>query len=480
MIDIDRDKKKFHQDLNNNSEKNNEVTDGVSTILGDPKKAILKFQPLIIAMIIAALNNIIDIMWISGLGPNALAAVGFITPLLGIITGLSSGLSSGAVSVLSRFIGANNKKEADNAALHILFVTIIFTVIIMITVGLFLEPILIMLGAGSTVDLGLHYGYIIFGGAIFPMFTTAAHGILRAEGNINKTIYAMAIAALLNMILDPIFIYTLNMGIAGGSLGTILSLVVATMVILYWFRGDTYIDLSLKNFKYNPDTIKKILTVSLPAGSEYFIIALSVGVINMILVTVSGTHGVAIFTVGWNFILLAIIILAPLSISTIATVGSSLGAKKYENFNIIQNFSTKLGILIAIIMAIATFLLAPYIAVIFTYSSEATGLSGPITEFLRLMAVFFLFVPIGSVATSMFLGVGKGLESFILITLRQFLLSVVLAYVLAIPLGFGQQGVWCGIIFGNIIGSLIALLWSKLYIKKIIATNKEEHNPIKS
>ena len=476
MRNFDRDSKKLTRNLDSNSKKSNEKTEGVSTILGDPKKAILKFQPLIIAMIIAAVNNVFDGIWIAGLGQNALAAVGFITPLLGIITGLSSGLSNGALSVISRFIGSDNKKEADNAAIHILVLTGIFSLAIMLIIGLFLKPLLAMLGAtGVTLELGLQYGYILFICSFFPMFTTAAYGILRAEGNIKKTIYAMSIGTILNIILDPIFIYVLNMGIIGGSIGTIISLVVASAFLFYWFKKSTYIDISFKNFKYRLSTMKKILTVGIPGGSEFLIIAILVGLINMILVKVSGTEGVAVFAAGWNILLLSIVVLAPLPISVITTVGASLGGKKYENFEIIQNFSMKLGILIASILAIGTFILAPYIAGLFTYSPETTVLNASIVEFLRIMVLFFLFVPIGSVATAIFLGLGKGLESFMLITIRQLILSVVFAYILAIPLGFAQQGVWWGIVIGNMIGSLIALLWSKLHIKKLIAAENEDY-----
>ena len=481
MKDIDKDNKKSNGNLSSNSEKTNEKTEGVSTILGDPKKAILKFQPLIIAMIITSINNVFDGIWIAGLGQNALAAVGFITPLLGIITGLSSGLSSGSLSVISRFIGSNNKKEADNAATHILILTVIFSLAIMISLGLFLEPLLVILGATDGVlELGLQYGYILFACSFFPMFTTTSYGILRAEGNIKKTIYAMSIAAILNITLDPIFIYVLGMGIIGGSIGTIISLVVASAFLFYWFKKSTYINISPKNFKYHQSTLKKILSVGLPAGSEYFIMALLVGLINMILVSVSGTEGVAVFAAGWNIVLFAIVALAPLSISVITTVGAAFGAKKYEKFNIIQNFSIKLGILISIIIAISTFILAPYIAGLFTYTPEAASLNASITEFLRIMALFYIFVPIGSVSTSIFLGVGKGLDSFMLITLRQLILSVVFAYILAIPLGFGQQGIWYGIVIGNMLGSFIALLWSKIYIKKIMTTKKDENVAIKS
>lgn len=481
MSDIYKDKKGFNKDSNNGSEIVNEETDGVSTILGDPKKAILKLSgPMIVAMLITSLYNLIDGIWVAGLGQNALAAIGFITPIFMVVMGFSNGLGAGATSVISRFIGAKDKKEADNAALHIMLLTIIFTVIVMLSLGLFLEPILEMLGAGSTVELGLQYGYIVFAGSIFLIFTAAAYGILRAEGNVKKTTYAMSFGAVLNMILDPIFIYTLNMGISGAAIATVISMGVVSFIILYWFKGDTYINLALKDFKYSVDIMKKILAVGLPAGAEFLIMAILAGSINMILVAVSGAEAVAVYSAGWRVIIIAIIPVISVSISVVAIVGASFGARRYENFDIIQNYSIKLGTLIAFITAIATFILAPYIAGIFTYSPETAGLAGLITEFLRVMALFYIFVPIGSTASSIFQGVGKGIDSFMLTTIRELFLAVVFAYILAIPLGFGQQGVWWGIVIGNIAGSLIAFAWSKLYIKRIITIKGGEHEAIES
>ena len=458
----------------------NGKTIGVSTLLGDPKKAILKFQPLIIAMIITSSGNLIDGIWIAGLGQSALAAIGFITPGIMLLNGISSGLSNGAISVISRFIGADNKKEADNTALHIILLVVFFTVILVSMSLLFLEPILLFLGAGNTLEYGLHYGYILFGGCIFPMFSIASYGILRAEGNVKKTIYAMSLVAILNIILDPLFIYILDFGIAGASLATIISWAVVSLIIIYWFKRDTYIDLSFKNFKYSAKTLKKILVVSIPSGSEFTIIAILVGIVNIILVTVSGYQGVAVFSAGWNIVLLVFIILAPISIAVIATVGATFGAKKYENLPIIQNFSIKLGLLMSVIIASTVFILAPYIAQLFTYSPETAGLSGLITEFLRVTAIYYISIPLGSVATAVFLGVGKGFDSFMLFILRELSLAAFFAYLLAIPLGLGQQGVWWGLVIGCVMGNLIAFAWSKLYIKKVLKDYKREYEAINS
>jgi len=456
-----------------NGKEIHEETEGVATILGDPKKAILKLSgPMIVAMLISALYNLVDGVWVAGLGQDALAAVGFITPIFFIAMGFSNGLGAGAAAVISRFIGERDKAKADNAAIHIMLLTIVFTIIITISFGLFLGPILEFLGAGvstNTMDLALIYGNVIFAGSIFIVFTSVAYGILRGEGNVKKATYAMSFGAILNMILDPIFIYTFDLGMAGAGLATVVSMGMVSVIILYWFRKDTYVSFSLKFFDFSHDILKKILAVGIPAGAEFLILAILAGSLNMILVTVSGGDGVAIYSSGWRVVMIAIIPIISVAISVVPVVGASFGARKYENFKIIQNYSIKIGFLIAAITAISTFILAPYIADLFTYSPETAGLHGLITDFLRLMALFYIFVPIGAIASSIFQGVGRGFDSFILTAIRELPLIVLFAYILAIPLGMGQQGVWWGIVIGNIIGSIIAFAWVKLYIRRTIA-----------
>jgi len=461
--------KKIDNDIGNNFKQ----TEGVATILGDPKKAILKLSgPMIIAMLITSAYSLIDGIWVAGLGHNALAAIGFTSPIFLMVMGFSQGLGVGATAIISRFIAEGNKSKADNAALHIMFLTVIFTVIVMVSMALFLGPILEILGAGvsmDAMDLALSYGNVLFAGSIFLVFTATAYGILLGEGNVKKTTYAMSFGAILNIILDPIFIYALDWGMAGAGLATVVSLGVVSFIILYWFRKDTYLNFSLKCFDFSKDILKKILAVSMPAGAEFIIIAILEGILIMILVAVSGTEAVAVYSLGWVVIMIAIVPILSVTDSVVPVIGATFGAGRYEDLEIIQNYSIKIGTLIAIISAVIIFILAPYIAGLFTYSPETIRLHGFITDFLRVMSLFCIVVPAGYVSLSIFQGLGKGLYSLILNIVSDLVLMVIFAYILAIPLGWGQYGVWWGIIIGDLIGSIIGFVWSKLYIRRIIA-----------
>ncbi|MCL2115833.1 MAG: MATE family efflux transporter [Methanobrevibacter sp.] len=451
-------------------------TKGVSTLLGDPKKAVLKLSiPMIIAMTINSLYALIDAVWVAGLGDTALAAIGFVNPIFLVVMGFSNGLGAGATAIISRYIGAKDKKQADNAAIHVLLLAGILTIIFTVILLLFLKPILEAIGAGSTIELSFEYGRILFLGTIFIVFSSTAYGILRAEGNVSKTTYAMGFGAVLNMVLDPIFIYTLNLGVTGAAIATVISLFCVSLLLLYWFAKDTYIKFSIKDFVYNNTLVKQILGVGLPAGGEFLIIATLSASINIILIIVAGVDGVAAYTAGWRVVMMAMVPPIAIAVSIVAVVGANFGGKKYENIKIIHNYGIKIGLITVILMSIAIFLLAPYISYIFAYSPESAGLRDTITAFLRVTCLFYISLPIGMSSSSIFQGVGKGLDSMFLTLIRLLILEVVFAYILAIPLGLGQYGVWWGIVIASLFGSLIAYGWSKRYINKLT----HEHGKLK-
>ncbi len=188
---------------------------------------------------------------------------------------------------------------------------------------------------------------------------------------------------------------------------------------------------------------------------------------------VSGVDGVAVYTGGWRFV--AIVMMIPIAIGTsaIAITGANLGARKYENINEAHNYAIKIGTLIMIIVSIAIFALAPYISYLFAYTPGSESLLAQMTEFLRITCLFYLFFPLGVISTSVFQGLGKGLYSLAIAFIRALILQIVFGYIFAITLNLGQTGVWIGIVFGNAIGGLVAYTWSKFYISKRLMKDRE-------
>jgi len=279
----------------------------------------------------------------------------------------------------------------------------------------------------------------------------------------------MIISSVVNMILDPILIYMAGWGIAGAAWATLISQAIVSVVIIYWFfrKKDTFATLSWKYFKPNFKVTKSILEVALPASAEFMVMSALTAILNVILVIVAGTNAVAVYSAGWRVVMMAIIPIAAVGTSVITVAGVAYGARKYENLSIAHNYSIKVGMMVAIITSILTFVFASYISKVFAYSPQTAYLAPTITAFLQVMCLFYIFIPPGLMSSSIFQGVGKGTTSLILTILRQLLFVAIFAYIMAITLNFGQQGVWWGIVAGDIVGSSVAYCWARLYVSRI-------------
>ena len=440
----------------------------VSTITGDPKKAIRMLSvPMIISMLLMMAYNLADSIWVAGLGPNALAALGFVSPVFMMVIGLGNGLGAGANSLISRCIGASNKKGADNAAIHSMIITLIFSLALTASILLTLPSILSAIGAGQSLNLAIQYGQIVFAGLIFLIFASVASGILRAEGDVKRPMYAMAATAILNIVLDPIFIYYFKLGVAGAAWATVISAAISAFLILYWLllKRDTYVSLSKKDFKASWIVIKDILMVGIPASAEFFVMSMLGIFVNIMLVITGGITAVAVYTAGWRVVMIAMIPAIGIGTAAITVAGAAYGARKYENISTALNYSVKLGIGIAVFTVLIIYIFAPYIATIFSYSSQSAFMEPSIAAFLRVMCLFLILVPLGISASSVFQGMGKGITSLILTVLRELIFILIFAYLLGILFKIGVPGVWWGIVIGAGIGCTIAYLWALRYIK---------------
>jgi putative MATE family efflux protein len=449
-----------------------DTNEGISLLMGDPKKAIVKLSgPMIVAMFLMSTYNIVNAIWVAGLGSDALAAVGFITPLFMILIGIGSGLGAGVASVISRRIGAKDKTGADNAAVHALLITLILSVVLTIPLILLTGPVVNLFGAGETAGLATEYGQIIFLGMILILFTNIAYAILRAEGDARRAMYVMGASSLLNMVLDPLLIYTAGMGITGAAWGMVLSLLVVSVVLLYWFfiKRDTYVTISYTAFSWDKKTIRDILGIGLPASTEFLLMSILAIFINGLLVATAGTDAVAIYTAGWRVVYFAIIPLIAISTSVISVAGAAYGARQFKKIRTAHTFSITLGVAISLAISAITFIFARQIATIFTYSPDSAHLAPEIAAFLATMCFFYPFIPPGIMSGSIFQATGKGMTSLIITVLRNLVFIAIFAYLFGIILGFGEHGIWWGIVAGDIIGGIVAFVWARVYISGLIA-----------
>ena len=449
-----------------------ETTQGVSLLMGDPKKAIVTLSgPMIVAMLLMSTYNIVNAIWVAGLGSDALAAVGFVTPLFMIMIGIGNGLGAGTASAISRRIGAKDKAGADNAAVHALLLTIGISAVLTIPLILLTGPIVILFGAGETAGLATEYGQVVFLGMALILFTNIGYAILRAEGDTKRAMYVMGASSVLNMVLDPLLIYTAGLGIAGAAWGMLVSLLAVSAVLLFWFfwKKDTYVTIARPAFSYDKKTFNDILGVGLPASVEFLLMSILSIFINGLLVAVAGTDAVAVYTAGWRVVLFAIIPLVAIGTSVISVAGAAYGARQFNKILTSHTFSIALGVAISLAISALTFVFARQIAAVFSYSADSAHLAPEIAAFLATMCIFYPFVPPGIMSASIFQATGKGVTSLVLTLLRSLVFIVLFAYLLGIVLGFGEYGIWWGLVSGDILGGIVSFAWARIYIKRLIA-----------
>ncbi len=448
-----------------------EKNSNIEMITGDPKKAINKLSlPIIASMFLIFANNIIDSIWVAGLGPEPLAALGYITPLFMILVGFGNGIGAGGNSLISRYIGAEDKVSANNAAIHNLILSVIISVVISIVFILSMKSLLLMMGAESVINYAMDYGFIIFIWTFALLMPPIVGGAFRAEGDIKRATIPIALAAIINMILDPIFIYTLNMGIKGAAWATALGPFISLLLMFYWIfvKKDTYLSYSLKDFKNDLAMYKDILVVGIPASLEQLVLSVLTIFVNYMLTIVSGPVSVAVYTAGWRIINIGMLPAIGVGTAAISVAGVAFGAKKYENLRVTARYAVKVALIASIIVCIILNIFSNQIAFIFSYSENSAQLEPLIASFLQIMCLFILYVPFGASAGNVFQGVGKGTISFILTSFREFILVLIFAYLLGFVFNMGEFGIYCGMLLGGGIGSLICYACIELYINRLI------------
>ena len=364
---------------------------------------------------------------------------------------------------------------ADNAATHSVILSFITSIIVTIIFTVFMKELLICLGArGAGLDYAMQYAHIYFVSSIIVVMPNALYGLLRSEGDNKRTMYVMILCAVINMVLDPLFIYTLNMGMFGAALSTVISLFIVLMVIIYWIyiKKDTYLKPTLSNFSYTPEIFKNILKVAIPSICEMIFITFITAIMHFIILAVSTTDSVAVFENGWRMIILATEPMMAISTALISVVAANYGAQKYENMKIAYNYSMKLGTILGLVALVIFIVFAPQISYIFSYGQTSIRLFEPTVDFFHIFAWFFVVFPGGVISTYMFQGLGKGTMSLIFTIIREAICATLFAALFGIILGWGINGVWFGILIGYTIGGLIAIVYANNYLNKLIKDNK--------
>lgn len=452
----------------------NDSSNSVDLMLQNPKKALITMSiPLIISLLITSFYNLIDAAWVSGLGADALAGVGFFTPIFMILIGFGNGLGSGAAFAISKYLGEDNKQKADNASIHSIIIDIIVSIAITIILLIFLNPILNAMGAGQTISYATDYGVIILLGSIFIILSNAFYGIFRGEGDAKRPMYAMIASAILNMVLDPIFIYPLNLGVRGAAIATIISAIFVILILVYWFyvKKDTYLKPNMANFNFKKNISVDIVKVGIPASIQLLNNAFFAAVFSALLTFVGSTDSVAVYSTGWRIVTIGTTPLLAIGTALISVIAANYGARNYRNIQVAHRYAMKISIVIAVIVAIMTNVFAGDIASVFASSGSSVRIAPELTSFLAWIVIYYPTMAVGVASTYVFQGIGKGITAMFQTIMRETGFTIFFAVLLGVVLGYGVWGAWMGIVLGEVVSNNITMIWADWKIKKLININ---------
>ena len=279
----------------------------------------------------------------------------------------------------------------------------------------------------------------------------------------------MMVSVILNFILDPLFIYVLNMGSAGASLATIVSSFGSAIVIMYWIliKKDTYVDVKLKGFEFDPAIIRDILKVGIPSSLDMFMMSVAMSFYLMFISSVGGEYGIAAFTSGQRLYLFGIMPLTAIGSAVAAVSGSSFGAKNWNYLRRTHAYGTKFATMFAVAIMLLIVVFAPQLAMIFAYTPETAPLIPEITNFLRIACFGLLLVGVGMPSNFMYQGIGRGTTSLAWTIIRELILTVGFTYLFGIVMNMSLTGIWLGLAVGRIIASILNYIYARYTIRKL-------------
>jgi putative MATE family efflux protein len=430
-------------------------------LLGEEKvlKLLLKFSiPAIIGMLVNALYNVVDRIFI-GRGVDALGiagtTIGF--PIMLVIMGFAMLIGIGANSLVSIRLGEKKKDDAELIMGNAFILLVLVSAVISILGLIFLTPLLKVFGASETVlPYAKEYLRIILLGTVFQSVGFGMNNFIRSEGNPKIAMMTMLIGAILNTILDPLFIFVFKWGMSGAALATIISQAASAAWVLYHFlSGKGTLRLRKKYFKLQMNTVVKIAAIGAAPFAMQMAASLQNVILNKSLVNYGGDVAVSGMGIVMSIMTLMIMPLFGINQGVQPIIGYNYGAKKYDRVK----EALKLGIIAATIIVCVGFLAIRLFPSQFVsmFNKNDAGLIEFATHALKVFTIFLPIIGFQIIASNYFQAVGKPKQASILSLSRQVLLLI--PALLIFPRFFGINGVLAAGPFSDIMSSLITGTW---------------------
>lgn len=426
--------------------------------------------PIMIGMLINAFYNLADAYFVGGLGEQQMGAISIVFPIGQAVVGLGLMFGNGAASYLSRLLGCGNKKAADIAASTALYSSVFIGAVFIMIAAIFLKPILTLLGATETImPYALVYARIYILSCIFNVFNVTMNNIAASEGAAKTTMFALLSGAVINIGLDPLFIYAFHMGVAGAAIATAISQFISTAIYLsYILKKKSAFTFAIKNFSPSGQIYIEVLKIGIPTLVFQLLTSLSIALINR----ASSAYGDSIIA-GMGAVTRIT------SMGTLIVFGFLKGFQPIAGFSYgAENFQRlRQSVKISILWSTAFCIIAGLFMIIFSAQIIAQFANGNKEMILfgqkSLAANGFSFFLFGfyTVYSSLFLALGKGTAGFVLGACRQGICFV--PVILLLPGIFGLNGILYAQPAADVLSAIVTVFMAFTLHRRL---SREERN----
>ena len=403
-----------------------------------PKALLAMGIPTMIGMLINALYNLVDAYFVGGLGESQMGAISVVYPLGQVVVGLGLLFGTGAASYISRLLGQRNNEQANTVASYALYSSLAVGAVIILLSVIFLNPILRLLGATESIlPYASTYAGIYIISCIFNVFNVTMNNIVTSEGAAKTTMCALLFGAVLNIGLDPLFIDTLNLGVAGAAIATAISQLVSTVVYLvYIFQKKSTFRFTIKDCAFSKDVLSEIFKIGIPTLLFQLLTSLSISMIN----NAAGNYGDAV--IAGMGVVTRLVSMGSLTVFGFIKgfqpiAGYSYGAGKIDRLRNTIKTSVLWSTIFCVIAGLAFSLFSTAIVSQFTAGNTEMIRTG--ANSLRINGITFMLFGYYTVYSSLFLALGKGKEGFLLGACRQGICFI--PVILILPAVWGLNGI---------------------------------------
>lgn len=428
------------------------------------KLLIKQAVPATIGILVMSLNMIVDTIFVGQwIGVMAIAAITVILPIAFLISSIGMGIGIGGSSIISRALGANNTEKAFLTFGNQISLTVILAILFVTIGNVFSVPILNLFGAkGAILPIASEYFNVIIYGVPFLAFAMMGNPTIRAEGKPKFAMYAMMVPAVLNVLLDILFIKIFDWGMWGAGLATSIAYASCGIYILYFFLSSkSELKIIPKNFKLNFKIVLEIFQLGGVSIVRQGAISILMIVLNFSLFKYGGEISIAIFGIINRVLMFAYSPILGISQGFLPVAGFNIGAKKNNRVQQTIKKSIWFGTIVGTLIFIGIFLFKEDVIWIFT--KDRTLLD----KTPNAMFIVFLATPIITmqlIGSAYFQAAGKALPALLLTLLKQGIFLIPLAYLL--PKYYGIEGVWWSFPISDLLSTTITVLVLKHEIDK--------------